>query len=147
MKAKLLNRLNGQRVFAAIFDSGDEVLSGLKDFALQERLTAAQITGIGAFSDVVLRYFDWETKQYRDNRVDEQVEVASLIGDIGIRSDDEPAIHVHLVVGRRDGSTMAGHLGTAHVRPTLELIVSESPAYLRRCNDPETGLNLIQLGR
>lgn len=147
MKAKLLDQSNGQRVFAAIFDSGDEVLSGLKDFALQERLTAAQITGIGAFSDVVLRYFEWETKQYRDNRVDEQVEVASLIGDIGIGSDDEPAIHVHLVVGRRDGSAMADHLGGAHVQPTLELIVSESPAYLWRCKDPETGLNPIQLGR
>lgn len=145
MKTKLLHEASGQRVFAAVFDTGDEVLSGLKRLAAKEKLTAASITGIGAFSDVVLRYFDWESKQYQDLPVDEQVEVASVIGDIGIGPDDEPALHVHLVVGRSDGRAMAGHLGEAHVRPTLELIITESPDYLRRCKDAETGINLIRL--
>jgi hypothetical protein len=145
MKTKLLHEVSGQRVLAAIFDTGDDVLSELKALASKEKLTAASITGIGAFSDVVLRYFDWESKHYEDIPVEEQVEVASLIGDIGVGPDGKPAIHVHLVVGRSDGRAMAGHLGSAHVRPTLELIISESPEYLRRCKDPETGINLIRL--
>ncbi len=145
MKSKLLNDSDGRRTFAMIFDPGDEVLPQVTDFASRNALTAAQITGIGAFSDVVLRYFDWDAKEYRDNTVDEQVEVASLVGDIGKKPDGSPAVHIHLVVGKRDGSAMAGHLGTAHVRPTLELIVNESPEYLQRCNDEETGLPLIDL--
>ena len=45
----------------------------------------------------------------------------------------------------RDGSAKAGHLGEGHVRPTLEVIVTESPAHLRKVKDEETGLALIRL--
>jgi predicted DNA-binding protein with PD1-like motif len=77
--------------------------------------------------------------------VNEQVEVASLIGDVATAPSGEPALHIHLVVGRRDGTAMAGHLGQAHVRPTLEVILTESPAHLRKFKDPETGLALIRM--
>ena len=40
---------------------------------------------------------------------------------------------------------MAGHLAEAHVRPTLEVIVTESPAHLRKVKDKESGLALIRL--
>ena len=65
----------------------------------------------------------------------EQVEVASLIGDVAESPQDKPALHIHIVLGTRDGSAMAGHLGAAHVRPTLEVIVTESPAHLRKAKD------------
>lgn len=143
MQSKLLHEHDGQRSFAVIMDKGDEVLSSIKEFAARERILAAQITAIGAFSDVVLRYFDWDVKEYRDIPVREQVEVASLVGDVARAPDGKPAVHIHLVVGKRDGCAMAGHLGAAHVRPTLEVIVAEQPSYLQKVHDPETGLALI----
>lgn len=143
MQGKLLHEHDGQRTFAVIMDKGDEVLSSIKDFAARERVLAAQITAIGALSDVVLRYFDWDAKDYRDIPVREQVEVASLNGDVARAPDGKPAIHIHLVVGKKDGSAMAGHLGEAHVRPTLEVIIAEQPSYLQKVHDPETGLALI----
>ena len=73
----------------------------------------------------------------------EQVEVASLISDVA-EAPLGPALHLHLVVGKRDGSAVAGHLGEAHVRPTLEVIVTESPTHLRKVEDPESGLALIR---
>lgn len=126
-------------------DKGDEVLSSIKEFATRERTLAAKITAIGAFSDVVLRYFDWDKKDYSDIAVREQVEVASLNGDIAVSPDGKPAIHIHLVVGKQDGTAMAGHLGEAHVRPTLEVILEEQPAHLQKVHDPETGLALINV--
>ncbi len=143
MQSKLLHEHGGQRTFAVIMDKGDEVLSSIKEFAVSERILAAQITAIGAFSDVVLRYFDWDKKDYTDIAVREQVEVASLNGDVARAPDGKPAIHIHLVVGKKDGRAMAGHLGEAHVRPTLEVIVAEQPSYLQKVHDPETGLALI----
>jgi uncharacterized protein len=116
----------------------------LKRFATEQRIFAAQITAIGAFSDVVLLYFDWEKKEYLRIPVKEQVEVAAMVGDIAESPKGEPALHLHLVVGRRDGSAMAGHLGEAHVRPTLEVILTESPTHLRKVHDKETGLALIR---
>jgi predicted DNA-binding protein with PD1-like motif len=88
-------------------------------------------------------YFDWQKKDYIRIPVNEQVEVASLIGDVAEAPSGGPSLHVHLVIGKRDGTAMAGHLGEAHVRPTLEVILTESPVHLRKAKDPQTGLALI----
>lgn len=142
---KLLHESHGQRTFAAVLETGEEAMAQLTEFARKEQLSAAQITAIGAFKDAVVTYFDWETKKYLEIPVDEQVEVASLLGDIGVDADGRPALHIHLVLGRRDGTAVAGHLLRGHVRPTLEVVITETPSHLRRCKDQETGLNLIKM--
>jgi uncharacterized protein len=144
MQCKLLHESSGQRTFAVVLQTGDEVMASLKRFTEAEKIFAAQLTAIGAFSDVVLQYFDWDKKSYMGIPVREQVAVASLIGDVAQAPSGEPALHIHLVVGKRDGTAMAGHLKEAHVRPTLEVIVTESPAHLRKVKDAETGLALIR---
>jgi len=143
VKSKLIHD-GPQRTFAVIFDKGDSVPDKLLAFAKEHRLTAAELTGLGALSDVVLGYFDWQEKGYKRIALDEQVEVLSLTGNIAL-ADGEPKLHPHIVVGKSDGSAHGGHLLEAHVRPTLELIVTESPAHLQRHSDAETGLALIQL--
>lgn len=146
MKAKLIDTSpSGLRTLVAVFDTGDRVMEGLKELAEREKLTAAQLSAIGAFAEAELAYFDWEKKAYQPIRVGEQVEVASMLGDIGIDDGGAPALHAHLVLGRRDGSAVAGHLVEATVRPTLEVVITEAPAHLRRRKDPATGLTLIRL--
>src|SRR5689334_3490503 len=75
--------------------------------AAKERLGGAQVTAIGALRSAKLAFFGWETKQYRPIPVDEQVEVASLIGDIALGPNGKPSVHVHAVLGRRDGTALA----------------------------------------
>jgi hypothetical protein len=145
LQSKLLHQADGQRTFALIFETGDEVLSCLRAFADRERLSSSQFSAIGAFSSVVLGYFDWDGKKYHRNPVREQVEVASLVGDVALSPDGKPAVHVHVVLGRRDASALAGHLLEGHVRPTLELVLVESPAHLHKQHDPESGLALIRM--
>ena len=145
MHSKVIHDAGGLRTIAAIFEVGDEVMSGLGELSRREKITGAQITGIGAFSDALLAYFEWDKRAYREISVDDQVEVASLIGDIGVNPDGSPAIHIHIVLGRLDGTAVAGHLVKAHVRPTLELILTDSPEHLCRRKDSESGLNLIRL--
>lgn len=142
MKSRLLHEEAGQKTFVLIFEAGDEALDGLRTFARERKLSAAQFTGIGAFSDVVLGYFDWQKKEYQSIPVQEQVEVLSLLGDVAL-ADDKPAIHAHVVVAGRDGAARGGHLLEAHVRPTLEIVLSESSAHLRKRYDPTSGLALI----
>jgi uncharacterized protein len=144
MQHRLLHDIEGQRTYAVVLDRGDEVMEKLQAFAAAEGVQAAQLSAIGAFEAVVLLYFDWEKKDYLRIPVREQVEVASLLGDIAQSPSGEPALHIHVVVGKRDGTAMAGHLAEAHVRPTLEVIVTESPAHLRKVKDSETGLALIR---
>jgi predicted DNA-binding protein with PD1-like motif len=144
MRSKLLHQSAGQRIYALVLETGDEAMACLQDFANKEKISAAQITGIGALSDATLNYFDWEQKKYLPIPVREQVEVASLIGDVALSPSGKPAIHLHAVLGRRDGTALAGHLAQAHVRPTLELILSEPPTYLQKVHDPQSGLALIR---
>jgi uncharacterized protein len=143
MQTALLHEAGGQRTFVVILETGDEIVKSLCDFATEERISAAQVSAIGALSEVELRYFDWQTKKYRSIHVNEQVEVASLLGDIAVSPEGKPALHLHIVVGKADGHAMAGHLGKARVRPTLEVIVTESPAHLRKRYDAASGLALI----
>lgn len=144
MRSKLLNDTAGQRTFAVVLQTGEEAMGCLQTFVEKERISAAQLTGIGALSDARLNYFDWEKKEYEPIPVAEQVEVASLVGDVALSPEGKPALHVHVVLGRRNGSALAGHLAQAHVRPTLEVIVTEPPAHLLKAHDPESGLALIR---
>jgi len=143
MKAKLIHS-GKQKTYALIFEKDDEVIAGLTSFAKQQSLRASHFTAIGAFSDVTLGYFNRDKKDYDKIPVKEQVEALSVMGDIAFNKG-EPKIHAHVVVGKRDGSTLGGHLVQAHVWPTLEVVLTESPRHLRRKTDEETGLALIEL--
>jgi predicted DNA-binding protein with PD1-like motif len=143
MKSKMLNQAP-ERTFALIFQKGDAVVPLLEAFAREQGLDASRFSAIGAFERAELGYFDWEKKDYERIPVDEQVEVLSLNGDIAL-DGEEPKVHAHAVLGRRDGSTVGGHLLQATVRPTLEVLLIESPGYLRKTCNRETGLALIDV--
>ena len=130
-----------EQTWALIFEAGD----GLLAFAREERIGAASFTAIGAFAEGVIGYFDWDRKEYLELPVAEQVEVLALTGDVAIGPEGDVAVHAHVVLGRRDGSVLGGHLFSGRVRPTLEVVVTESPAHLQRKSDPETGLALLTL--
>jgi len=143
MQSRLVNRAGQQRTFVVVLNSGDEVTACLKRFVEQEKIDAAQFSAIGAFRSAVLGYFDWETKSYQRIPVDEQVEVASFTGDVALGPGEKPSLHIHCVLGCRGGRAVAGHLLEGHVRPTLEVVLTDSPVHMRKRHDPESGLTLI----
>ena len=145
MRSKILNE-KGESSYALIFDTGDEPMSLLTRFAEKQRIHAARFTAIGAFSEAVVGYFDWQNKDYVKIAIGEQVEVLALVGDIAI-AKGKPKVHAHVVLGKRDASAHGGHLLEARVRPTLEVVLTESPAHLVREHDPQSGLALIHIGK
>jgi uncharacterized protein len=133
------------KTFVLRFDTGDEIASLLQQFAAGQGLAGSSFKAIGALSYAQLGWFNWKTKKYEPACVlSEQVELLSLIGDIALK-EGEPAVHAHVVVGRADGTAHGGHLLEARVRPTCELILTESPIHLQKKHDPETGIALIQV--
>jgi uncharacterized protein len=142
MNAKRVDH-KAQTTHVVIFDKGEEVMAGLLSFVREREVTSGHLTAIGAFSDVTLGFFDRESKDYHRIPMREQVEALSVVGDVALK-DGEPQVHAHVVVGRSDGSAYGGHLLEAHVWPTLEVVLVETPALLRREVDEETGLSLIR---
>ncbi len=145
MQAKQIHEERDQKTFALVLDTGDEFMSELTSFAKDKDLDASSLTALGAFSDARLGYFDMKRKEYEKIPVEEQVEVLSLVGTIAPKDDGEPQIHAHVVLGKADGTPRGGHLLEAHVRPTLEVVLTEPPEHLQRRIDEKTGLPLISL--
>jgi len=142
MKTALLDERGGLRTFVIVLATDDEAVKSLTSFAVNQRLAASHFTAIGAFSRAVVAYFDWSAKQYRHISIDEQVEVLSLMGDVTI-DDGKPKVHAHVVLGKADATAHGGHLIEASVRPTLEIVVTETPRPLHRRFDPASGVALI----
>lgn len=145
MKAQLIHDNAGEKTFVLVFAAGDKAITGLTAFAKEKGLAASHFTAIGGFQEATLGFFNLERKDYDHIPVREQVEVLSLVGDITLTEKGEPKIHAHAVLGRPDGSTRGGHLIEGTVRPTLEVMLVESPRHLRRKHDPQSGLALIAL--
>ena len=143
MKAKVVEDADVV-TYVVVCDPGDEAVSALAQFARAEDLEAAQITGVGAFEHATVGWFDRAARDYRRIPVDEQCEVLSLVGDVA-EGQDGPIVHVHVVLGLSDGTTRGGHLLEGQVFPTLEVIVTETPARLRKVMRPDIGIALIDL--
>jgi uncharacterized protein len=132
--------------YVVVCDPGDEAVAALTQFAQAEQLEAAQITAVGAFEHATVGWFDRTAKDYRHIPVTEQCEVLSLLGDVA-EGQDGPILHMHTVLGLSDGTTRGGHLLEGKVFPTLEVVVTETPAELRKVLRPDIGIALIDLDR
>jgi predicted DNA-binding protein with PD1-like motif len=122
----------GLATYALIFAEGDEAAAELARFARETGVTGAQLSGVGAASRAIVGWFDFEAKSYEPIPIDEQVEVVSLLGDVATTEDGKPQVHAHVVLAKRGGGAHGGHLLELHVRPTLEVIVTETPTHLRK---------------
>jgi uncharacterized protein len=131
------------KTYILVFKTGDELAEGLLRFAREENLSTASFKAVGALSSVRLGWFSWESKRYEPSvTLNEQVELLSLIGDVALK-DGEPIVHAHAVIGKKDGTAHGGHLLSASIRPTCEVVLTESPAHLQKFIDPDSGLALI----
>ena len=146
MKSKLVSKDQGGLIHVVVLDSGEEAFATLSRFANEAKITAASLTAIGALERATVGWFDFATKTYRKIEVNEQCEVLSAIGDVAVGDDGKASLHIHIVLGLADGTTRGGHLLAGTVRPTLEVVLTEVPATLRRKKRADLGIALIDAG-
>lgn len=132
----------GQRVLVVVCDKGEEAVGAVRTAVTERRILAGQVSAVGGLMRGELGYFDRNLRDYVRIPVTDQVEVLSMLGDVA-EQGGRPQVHVHAVLGRRDGSTVGGHLLSGDVWPTLEVIVTEVGPELAKRSDPETGLALM----
>jgi predicted DNA-binding protein with PD1-like motif len=146
MKSRKIAGDEGAETRVVILETGEEAFAALTKFANDVQIAAASLTAIGAFERATVGWFDFEKKTYKKIAVDEQCEVLSAIGDIAVGDDGKASLHVHVVLGLSDGTTRGGHLLEGKVRPTLEVVLTDAPAHLRRKKRADIGIALIDLG-
>jgi uncharacterized protein len=143
MKTQRIGSEAASDIRIVVLDSGEEAFSTLQSFARENGISAASLTAIGAFERATVGWFDVAGKSYKEIEVNEQCEVLSAIGDIGVDDAGKASLHVHVVLGLSDGSTRGGHFLKGTVHPTLEVVLTETPAVLRRRKRPDLGIALI----
>ncbi len=144
MRHKLLETNDGRRKFVLVLDAGEEAIAAITAFAVEQKLQGTSLTGIGAFASCSFGHFNPATKEFRRNDLADQSEVLAITGNIAGGTDGAPHLHIHCVVGLNDATTRGGHLIEGRVRPTLELVLEESPEHLQRGLDHASGLVLLQ---
>ncbi len=125
------------------FERGEEVVAGLLAFAKGENIRAAHLTGLGAASRATLAYYNLATKEYEKKTITEDIEILSLVGNIGVKEKNELVAHIHGVFGRRDLSTLGGHIFELVVSGAGELHLESFPGEIRRAYDAASGLTLM----
>ena len=116
---------SSSRTYRVNMVKGDEIISGLLEFAGKNHIQNGHFTGLGAIDKATLRWSDPINKGSRTTQINEEAEVVSLVGSITTDKDGKPVVHAHTVVALGDGSTRGGHLMSAQVSIIAEVFVTE----------------------
>ena len=142
MKAKLVSTEGNCRTYVIVFATGDEVRSGLTDFAQKNNIQSAHFSAIGDVSSARVGFYDYGKKMFKVIPIDEPGEVVSMSGDVAI-ADGKPVVHTHVSVAVSDGTVKGGHLLSMIVGPTLEVFITLYPTALYKKTNPAFGASVI----
>ncbi len=123
-------------------DKGEEFITSLTEFCVEEGINNASFTGIGAAKDISCGYYALDEKKYYFTQYPEIVEVVSLTGNVALK-DGKPFVHVHGVFTGRDNKAFGGHIEKMSAGIVLEVVLRTLPTTVEREYDEETGLSLL----
>ncbi|MFD0750740.1 PPC domain-containing DNA-binding protein [Mucilaginibacter calamicampi] len=141
MKYRLVNTNGNIKTYVIALFRGDDILSGMSDFAEKEGIKFAQFNGVGAISSGRLGSYDRDKQMYHIYTVKQQAEIVSFTGNIAT-FNGKPVVHVHMSVSQSDFTVRAGHLFNGIVWPTLEIMVTAYPDGVYKKKEDDTGFVL-----
>ncbi|MBI3401434.1 MAG: DUF296 domain-containing protein [Acidobacteria bacterium] len=116
----------GARTYRVNMTKGDEIMSGLTDFAEKYHIKNGHFTAVGAINKGLFGWSDVERGLGQKKiELTQEAEIVSLIGSISVDSQGRPNVHGHGTVALSDGSVRGGHWFEAHVSIIAEVFVTE----------------------
>jgi len=125
--------------FIVSIEDRASLLDALTDFISSQKIQAGQITGIGATNKATLRFFDPDSKKYVDKTFSEQMEISNLSGNIS-EAEGKLLLHLHITLGRKDYTALAGHLLDAKIRGAAEFFVYPINSKIVKVKNEAVGL-------
>ncbi len=128
--------------FLGRLPKGADLLEALTAICTERGYTRGTVQVIGALERASVGFYHQDTKRYTTHEVNENVEVLAGQGSVSIK-DGAPMVHLHLVLGREDGSCLGGHAmpGCVVFAAEATILPLEGPP-LVRAFDEATGLPL-----
>jgi hypothetical protein len=125
-------------------EKGEEIITSILEFAKKQTLSFSSISGIGAIGQMTVAFYNLKNKKYFEQNFNESLEVISLSGNLS-NFNDQPIAHLHIAAANKNFQLIGGHLKSAIVSATLEIIVETGDKTINRFSDQEIGLNLIEV--
>jgi len=134
-----------RRVVIGKVEPDEDLLGSIIDLVKKYDIRSGIINCIGALKKFTICYYNIDSKDYKVETFNEYVELVSGIGNISYK-DNEPLIHLHVTLGRRDYSLIGGHLSQPSIiSVTGEVKIFEIEYKLKRANDPQFDLSLLNI--
>lgn len=125
------------------FDPREEAVEELKDFCRRAGIESGAFFGIGAAQYLLLSCFNPKKKLYEDYEISDDVEIASLLGNISSK-DEELFLHIHGTFTYPDGKMRGGHVKKLVVSATCEIYLDSFQKGIKRVYNEEVGLHLLE---
>ena len=133
-------KLDDGRILVRL-DPGEEIVASLGEVAAAEKLTLAMVQGLGAVNKVVMGVYNVAKQEYKSNTFEGTYELVGLTGTLDTMNG-EPYSHFHITIADDKGQTFGGHLNSAVISATAEIIITPLPGKIDRCKSPQVGLNV-----
>ena len=125
-------------------EAGEDINGSLMSLAQKEKITLASVSGIGATDDFTVGVFDIESKDYNKKHYTGNHEITSLTGNI-TEMNGAPYVHLHITCAGKDGNIVGGHLLSARISLTAEIIIQTVGGTVDRARDEEMKINVLEL--
>lgn len=105
---------------------GDEIMSGLTDFAEKYKIRNGHFTAVGAINKGTFGWSDVESgKGQKKIELNQEAEIVSLMGSVTTDAQGRANVHGHGTVALSDGSVKGGHWWEAHISIIADVFVTE----------------------
>ena len=123
-------------------DPNEEIIEQITKIAKKEKITLANISGIGATNHFIIGVYEVLKKQYHSFEYKGNFEILSLNGTI-TQKENQPYLHLHMSAANDKKEVVGGHLNFASISATCELVIDIINGSINRQFDEITGLNLF----
>lgn len=124
-------------------EKGEDIVESLNEFVNKQDIRLGKVTGIGAVNSIEIGLFHTKKKEYHSKKIEGDMEIVSLAGNISTMKG-EKYLHLHIAVGDEDLKVHGGHLNSAKVSATAEIVVDVIDGEIGREFSEDIGLNLIK---
>ncbi|HLS52530.1 MAG TPA: PPC domain-containing DNA-binding protein [Tissierellaceae bacterium] len=124
-------------------ERGEEIVESIEKLAKKENIRLGKVSGIGAVNKATIGLFKADTKEYKSTELTGDMEIVNLTGNIS-EMDGEVYLHLHIALGDDKYNLYGGHLNSATISVTGELIIDVMEGQVDREYNEEIGLNLLK---
>ena len=123
-------------------DKGEEIVETLKQLCEKNKIKLGSVSGVGGTERVTVGSYKAKTKEFYSQELTGDYEITNLTGNISTMNG-KIYLHLHIALSDSNNNVFGGHLTSAIISTTGEIIIEEIEGEIEREFNEEVRLNLL----